>query len=151
MKLDDFEKLQEVALKEIAMPDTIEKIIEKNNLLPAIVQKWIKLYSTQKIVCSNLTVELGEIYGDLYKCFKMPNKSKDIQAKYNLTINEFWDNAKAIESQINVVPAYIAKMKELNQQKYILDFIEKTLDNIRKLGFAIKNYLDYKKILMANY
>jgi hypothetical protein len=42
-------------------------------------------------------------------------------------------------------------MKELNQQKYILDFIEKTLDNIRNLGFAIKNYLDYKKILMANY
>ena len=70
MKLDDFEKLQEVALKEIAMPDTIEKIIEKNNLLPAIVQKWIKLYSTQKIVCSNLTVELGEIYGDLYSVLK---------------------------------------------------------------------------------
>lgn len=149
MKIEDFEKLMKDADKDVEMPDSYEGIIKKNNLLPGIIQKWIKLYQDQQYVYSNLKVELAELYGDLYKCFKLPKHTKELQSKYNFVVNEFWDNAKAIESQINVVPAYIKKMKQVNQQKYILDFIEKTLKNMENLGYVIKNYIDYKKTMMA--
>lgn len=151
MKLSDFEEIEKKADIDLAMPDTLEKIIEKNNLLPAIVQEWIKLYQNQKYVCATLNVELQEMYGELTKCFKMPKQTKELQAKYNITINEFWDNAKSIESQINCCQPYVAMQKKVNQQKYFLDFIENTLTNIRNLSFSIKNYLEYKKIMMASY
>ena len=38
-------------------------------------------------------------------------------------------------------------IKEYDTQKYYYDFIEETLTNIKNLGFTIKNYLDYKKML----
>lgn len=151
MNLAQFKEVEKKATEDLTMPDTLEGIIQKNNLLPAIVQEWIKLYQDQKYVCSSLNVELLEMYGDLTKCFKMPKQTKEMQQKYGITINEFWDNAKSIESQINCCAPYIAMVKKVNQQKYFLEFIENTLNNIRNLGFAIKNYLDYKKIMMATY
>ena len=57
--------------------------------------------------------------------------------------------AKEIDSQINCCTPYVAKLKQVNQQKYFLEFIENTLNNIKNLSFAIKNYLDYKKLMMA--
>lgn len=151
MKLEDFKEIEAKADEDLKMPDTLEAIINKNNILPAIVQEWIKLYQNQKYVCSSLNVEMLEMYGELTKCFKLPKQTKELQKKYNITINEFWDNAKSIESQINCCAPYVAMMKKVNQQKYFLEFIENTLNNIKNLAFAIKNYLDYKKLLMATY
>ncbi len=149
MNLETFKKLEEKANTDLSMPDTMEAIIKKNNLLPAIIQDWIKLYQDQKYVCASLNVELLELYGDLTKCFKKPRVTKELQQKYNITINDFWETAKEIDSQINCCAPYVAKLKQVNQQKYFLDFIENTLNNIKNLSFTIKNYLDYKKIIMA--
>ena len=151
MNLTEFKEIEKKADLDLEMPDTLEKIMDKNNLLPAIVQDWIKLYQNQKYVCSSLNVEMLEMYGELTKCFKFPKQTKELQKKYNITINEFWDNAKSIESQINCCAPYVAMQKKVNQQKYFLEFIENTLNNIRNLAFSIKNYIDYKKLLMATY
>lgn len=149
MTLDEFERLQQIAAKDVEMPDKLDKIQEKNTLLPAIIQKWTKLYSTQKYLVSNLTIDLGELYTKLFNAYKFPDKKNN---PYNLELNHFWgDKPKEIELQINAVPCYIAKSKELNTQKYILDFIEKTLANIKDLRFAIRNYIDIKEILTTNY
>lgn len=151
MNIDEFKQLREDADEDVKMPDTMEAIIQKNNLLPAIVQKWTKLYNIQEFLCSRLNIELMQIYGEIYKCYKFSKLTKDLQQKYNLSVNELWDNSKGIETQINCNPVYIAKVKEVNQQKYILEFIKQTLDNIKNLSFTIKNYIEYKKILTASY
>lgn len=62
-----------------------------------------------------------------------------------------WGNAKEIDSQINANPEYCKIMREINQQKYFLNFITETLINMKNLGFVIKNYLDYKKIINSNF
>ena len=149
MTLDEFKLLKQKADKDVKMPDTFEDVMTKNNLLPAIVQDWQKLYSNQKFIMSNLNVELAQIYGDLYKCFKFSRQTADLQKSYGITVNEIWDNSKGIETQISCNPAYVTKLKQVNQQKYILEFIEATLDNIKNLAFTIKNYIEYKKILSA--
>jgi hypothetical protein len=149
MNLETFKQVEEKAKTDLSMPDTLEAIIKKNNILPAVIQEWIKLYQDQKYVCASLNVELLELYGDLTKCFKRPRNTVELQKKYNITINEFWETAKEIDSQINCCTPYVAKLKQVNQQKYFLEFIENTLNNIKNLSFAIKNYLDYKKLMMA--
>ena len=40
---------------------------------------------------------------------------------------------------------------QINQQKYFLNFITETLSNMKNLGFVIKNYLDYRKIVSTNF
>lgn len=149
MTIEEFQAVIKDSNEDIKMPDTYSDIIKKNNLLPGIIQKWIKLYQDELYVYNNLKVDVGEIYGELYKCFKLPKHTKELQTKYNFVVNEFWDNSKAIESQINIVPFYVKKLKQLNQQKYIVDYIEKTLKNVESLGFSIKNYIDYKKTIMG--
>ena len=62
-----------------------------------------------------------------------------------------WGNAKEIDSQINANPEYCKLMREINQQKYFLNFITETLSNMKNLGFVIKNYLDYRKIVSTNF
>ena len=42
-------------------------------------------------------------------------------------------------------------LREINEQKYFLTFITETLSNMKNLGFVIKNYLDYKKIINSNF
>lgn len=150
MKLKDYEHLKEVADGEMKMPDTIEEIIKRRNTLPADEQKYTKLLAVQTQLCADLEVDLAELYGILYKCFKFPRMNKELIAKYGLTINEIWDTSKAIESQIDCVPAYIKLKKELNIQKAIKEFVQDTRKSIIDLGFAIKDYLDYKRGLMSN-
>lgn len=149
MTLEEFDKLQLIADNEVSLPNTFDGIMEKNRLLPTLLQKWTKLLSGQKYIYSTLNIELLEMQGELMKCYKFPKQTKDLQSKYNITINELWSTGKEIESVINTIPCYIAKAKEVNQQKYILDFIDKTVENIRSMGFIIKDYIKMKELLMA--
>lgn len=149
MTLEEFERLQQIADKDAEMPDKMDKVAEKNMLLPSIIQKWTKLYSKQKFIVATLTVEQCELYTTLFNAYKFPDKKNN---PYNLDLNHFWgDKPKEIELQINAVPIYVAKCKEVNTQKYFLDFIEKTLANIKDLRFSIKNYIDINQILTTNY
>jgi hypothetical protein len=134
MKVEDFETLKKYAEEDTALPDNIEQVMQVNNLLPSTVQKWTKLYTTQKYLISQLKVNLNKIYGECYYYYKFND-------------NVSWGTTKEIESQIYKDPKYLAAVKEYDTQKYYFDFIEETLTNIKNLGFTIKNYLDYKKML----
>ena len=149
MKLADYESLKVRAENELKMPDTIEEIIKKRNQLPGLEQNYTKLLAVQTQLCADLEVDLAELYGKLYKCFKFPRMNKELISEYGLSINEIWDTSKGIESQIDCVPAYIKMKKDLNIQKAIKEFVQDTRKNIIDLGFAIKDYLDYKRGLMS--
>lgn len=134
MKVEDFEILKKYAEEDTTLPDNIEEVIRVNNLLPSTIQKWTKLYTTQKYLVSQLKVSLNKIYGELYYYYKFND-------------NVSWGTTKEIESQIYKDSKYLMAIKEYDTQKYYYDFIEETLTNIKNLGFTIKNYLDYKKML----
>jgi hypothetical protein len=85
-----------------------------------------------------LKLRPGEKYGALVKFYKFDDSYS-------------WGNAKEIDSQINANPEYCKMLREINQQKYFLNFITETLSNMKNLGFVIKNYLDYRKIVSTNF
>ena len=134
MKLEDFEKLKQIAVEDTKLPDTLKEIMKINNLLPATIQRWTTLYTKQRFIVATLKTQVNEVYGEKFKFYKFDD-------------NYSWSTTKEVESQINRDPAYLAILKEHDTQKYILDFIEETVNNIKNLGFTIKNYIDYQKML----
>ena len=84
---DLFKKLQEVGERYCKMPDTLSEIAKKNNSLPTEIQYMQKFYTQQKYEVEKLKIELDELYGQLYKHYRIDD---DIQ----------WNTTKEIESQI---------------------------------------------------
>lgn len=138
MTVDEFKVLQDKATEELKMPDKMSEIIDKNNLLPTFISEWQKLYANQTYIVKDMEIKAAEKYGQLVKFYKFNDSYS-------------WGNAKEIDSQINANPEYCKLMREINQQKYFLNFITETLSNMKNLGFVIKNYLDYKKIINSNF
>lgn len=138
MTVQEFKDLQKKAETELKMPDKMSEIIDKNNLLPTFISDWQKLYANQTYIVKKLEIDAGVKYGELVKFYKFQD-------------NYSWGNAKEIDSQINANPEYCKMLREINEQKYFLTFITETLSNMKNLGFVIKNYLDYKKIINSNF
>lgn len=138
MTVQEFKDLQAKATEELKMPDKMSEIIDKNNLLPTFISDWQKLYANQTYIVKKLEIDAAIKYGELVKYYKFQD-------------NYSWGNAKEIDSQINANPEYCKMLREINEQKYFLTFITETLSNMKNLGFVIKNYLDYKKIINSNF
>ncbi len=138
MTVQEFKDLEKKAETELKMPDKMSEIIDKNNLLPTFISDWQKLYANQTYIVKKLEIDAGVKYGELVKFYKFQD-------------NYSWGNAKEIDSQINANPEYCKMLREINEQKYFLTFITETLSNMKNLGFVIKNYLDYKKIVNTNF
>lgn len=138
MTVQEFKDLEKKAETELKMPDKMSEIIDKNNLLPTFISDWQKLYANQTYIVKKLEIDAAIKYGELVKYYKFQD-------------NYSWGNAKEIDSQINANPDYCKMLREINEQKYFLTFITETLSNMKNLGFVIKNYLDYKKIINSNF
>lgn len=138
MTVQEFKELEKKAETELKMPDKMSEIIDKNNLLPTFISDWQKLYANQTYIVKKLEIDAAIKYGELVKYYKFQD-------------NYSWGNAKEIDSQINANPDYCKMLREINEQKYFLTFITETLSNMKNLGFVIKNYLDYKKIINSNF
>lgn len=134
MTIQEFKELEKSAEEEIKMPDTLREVIDKNNYLPTLINKYQKLYANQTYIVKSLEIDAAVKYGELVKYYKF-------QDSYS------WGNAKEIDSQINSNAEYTKLLRNINEQKYFLNFITETLNNLKNLGFVIKNYIDYKKIV----
>lgn len=138
MTAEDFKKLQAIAEEEVKMPDKLREIIDKNNYLPTLIMKWQKLYANQLYIVKAMEIDCGEKYGELLKYYKFQDSCA-------------WSTTKEIESQINSNPVYCKMLRDVNTQKYYLNFIQETMNDMKNLNFVIKNYLDYKKMESSNY
>ena len=137
MTIAEFKKLQEQAKEELKMPDNLSGIMEKNNLLPTYIYEWQRLYADLTYIVKDMKIKANEKYGELVKLYKFND-------------NYSWNNAKEIDSQINANPEYCKIMRSINEQEYFLTFITETLEDFKNLGYNIKNYLDYKKLMMGS-
>ena len=91
----------------------------------------------ESYIVKDMKIKANEKYGELVKFYKFND-------------NYSWNNAKEIDSQINANPEYCKIMRSINEQEYFLTFITETLEDFKNLGYNIKNYLDYKKLMMGS-
>ena len=121
MTIQEFKELEKSAEEEIKMPDTLREVIEKNNYLPTLINKYQKLYANQTYIVKSLEIDAAVKYGELVKFYKF-------QDSYS------WGNAKEIDSQIK--STYSLKKNfsnydiEMAQKLFSEIFIKLKLSNI---------------------
>ncbi len=135
---EKFMTLKSMADEDTTIPDTLPEIAKKNLVLPTLIQKWTKYYTSQKYAVHCAEIDLEELYGQMYK-----------DKKFNDNV-DWGSSSKGIDSQIKSDPNYCTKLRTLAAQQYYLDFISETLATLKQMHYTIKNYIDYKKITTSN-
>lgn len=135
MEIKEYEKLVSIADEHLKMQDNEKEIVAKNNLIPNYMQFWTKCYAKQNKTVQELKIQLNEVGARIYT-------RERFEGNYQLT-------GKEAEMQTYGDPEYCEVSRKLKDQEAILDFIDKTINNIRTMSFNIKNYLDYRKLMMG--
>lgn len=129
MKLKNFEKLQGIIKRAVIWDeDTIEEMEKK---LGKMYQNLTNIFFKEKLLTDDLQTELKKMYSDLF--IELKTKS-----------NRAYDTKHEVDTVINSNEDYYRKTLEFNKQKAILDWIEKTMDNLNNIKFEIKDYMNWK-------
>lgn len=129
MTLEEFSELQKKAEQDLACDKVI--VQDKCRDVPSIYQRWLNLFNKENRIYTALVIKQKALYGELYK---------ELRFKSNYAWTE-----DGIKSQIAAHPKWLEVAVEVDKQKHVIDFIQSTLDNINRLGFSIKSYIDLLK------
>lgn len=128
----DFEKLQEYLDKKISFTKDNAEI--KLQELPNIHQNLIKVLASIHSELNTLQRQQGELHGQLLKFYKFESDYR-------------WENQKETEWQIKSNAKYIALQEKIDVLEVQSDYIGKTFDNIKNVGYAVKNYIEWKRFV----
>lgn len=125
-----FKKLQQKVVKDLDFND--ENVLEKSTRIPTFYQRYLELYIDEIRKLKNVSISLDTKYGELYKYYKYED-------------NHTWDNKAEIVSQINTNEDYNVLKQEQIKREFVVKYLEEVLDNIKRMSFSIKNFIDLKK------
>ena len=132
MTYEDFKKLKRRALEDLEFNE--DNAIELSIKVPNLYQKYLSLYINELDKYKKLVVKRDRMYGELLRNEKVNGdiewKSKDEYNSVIMTNDNYYD----------------LKLKT-QEQEHIVKFLEDTLDNIKRMSFNIKNFIDLKKFL----
>lgn len=137
---EDFEKLKELLDEELNYdPTSYRNMQEKNSKIPNLLQFYLGLYIEQKEELNNLQSRLKQLYASLYHKYKYPSKGDGIEFQYAL------DNKTEIAIYIDGNDLYIKNSLKVEKQKLQVEFLEKTIQNIKDMSWSIKTSLEQRK------
>ena len=111
---------------------TPENILDKSIQLGTLFQRYSQIHNTELLKLKTLSVEKDKLYGDLYH-------KKKFEGSFTL------DSNKEIDIYVKADDTYYKLLVKIANQEVIVDWLEQTINNINKLGFYIKNYVDIYK------
>jgi TorA maturation chaperone TorD len=129
MKLKNFEKLQGIIKRSIIWEE--EDIESMEQKLGKMYQNLTNIFFKEKLLTDDLQTELKKKYSEVF--IDLKEKS-----------NRAYDSKYEIETVINSNDDYYKLCLEFNKQRAILDWLEKTLDNLNNIKFEIKDYMNWK-------
>lgn len=130
MDVDTFNKLKRLAEREIAFDAT--NVYEVSARVPNLYQKYLDIYMNEYKILKKIDIDMDKLYGEKLKHYKHSDNYK-------------WDNKGELDSQIKSDNDYHTKRIEHAKQEHIVKYLEEVLDNIKRLSFSIKNYIDLQK------
>ena len=136
MNIETFNKLKQIADKELTFDEKKADIACAN--VPAMYQRYLDIYSTEFHLLKTKQADLEMLYGELYKKVKFHDQYQ-------------WGAKGEVDSQINTNVEYYRLRIEVAQQEVIVQYLEQLLDNIKRLSYTIKNWIDIKKFMAGMY
>lgn len=137
MTESDFATLQVNAQKELTIRDD-QSALTISRCLPRLLQYYLGLLATETRVLKKLSIQHDRLYHKLYHKTKFGD---DV---------EHSNSAREFEVYINANEEMVVVNSDLALQQSIVTYLEGTVDNIRKLPFSLKNYIELKRFLEGN-
>ena len=134
MNLEKFELLKQRADKDIKVD--LSNIVEKSLKFSSIYHNYSKLYIDELKQLKELSLEKEKIFGELYDKYKFHNDYK-------------LDSKTEIEIYVKSDKQYFEIAQKYYQQESIVKYLEQLIDNINKVGYNIKNYIELEKIKLG--
>jgi hypothetical protein len=113
--------------------------VDKNDLskmtleLPWIYNKYLKRYLAEMRTLGELESDLVKYHGERFKYYKIDYERR-------------MDNKFEIEEMINQEPEYNKLCRDKKKQESYVQYIEKSLDNIKNISYQVKNHIEWLKI-----
>ena len=130
MSDEEFKKLQIIAKRDtdINQDNVMEKSLEMTKLYTTYSRK----YATQLGKLKNINIEKAKLYKKLYHHYKFDGDFR-------------LDTKKEIEGYVFGDTDYTELRLLADKQTIIVDFLEKTLGNIQRASFNIRDYIELQK------
>ena len=133
MNIENFNKLKRIASSEVIFdPNKLEDIIGGN---ASMYQRYLGIYNKELLELKELKIEYDRLYGISLK-----------EVKFKGYDGYQWSTKTEIDSQINTIDEIITLRKKLAIQEIIVDYFQNLLENIKRLSYTTKNWIDYKKL-----
>lgn len=136
MTKEEFSILKDRSVEDLTLTDHPDELMRKNLQLPGIKQVYIEALKQQASYVEALEQKKSELLANAV------TKVKKSAMLYSI---------KETREQAEQDPEIVKINKELIIQKYYLNWLEATSDNINTLGFAIKNWIEWRKITSTNF
>ena len=138
MKSEEFNELKNILEEELTFdPTSYKDMQQKLSRIPNLLQTYLTIYINQKEILNDLETRLKETYASLYH--KYPTKGDGLEFEYNLeTKNE-------INLYVEGNEDYIKKSLIVEKQRIQVEYLEKTLQNIRDMLWSLKYTIDQRK------
>jgi hypothetical protein len=131
-----FKRLKKQAMSDLRFNE--ENALEMAMKIPNLYQRYLDVYIDEMRKLKELNVSVDEKYGELYKYFKYED-------------NKAWSNKGDIDSQINSNKEYCSLKRESIKLEFVVKYLEEVLDNIKRMSFSVKNYIDLQKFKAGMY
>jgi hypothetical protein len=132
-----FKQIRDFFEETLVFDDSDAKLTSLTRSLPGIYQKAINMYTDQYQTCNNLKTVKEELYGKLYLQHKKNNDRSFSKPEIDILIQS---EGKYRDIKI-----------EYNTQEMYLKYLDFTIDNIKKISFQVKNYIEIKKFFSGDY
>lgn len=133
MKADDFKALK---IKIDNFVDFDEAKAEATLLaIPKMYQELVDTFSKEMHVFNTIKQEYDVVIAELLKFYKFEDKHA-------------WNNKQEIDIRMKSDKRYLEMNEKLIKQKFVVDYLENSMNNVKNLSFTIKHWIEYKKFVM---
>jgi hypothetical protein len=136
MTEEKFKKYRDFFSTTLIIKDSESSVLKLTKSIPGLYQQAIDIFTDQLRETKDLAVLKEEIYSKHWKKFYDGNKTY---------------SKPEIDVLIKQQQSYLNVCIEYNKQEMYLKYFEATMDNIKKVSFQIKNYIDVKKFFAGDY
>lgn len=130
MNKSDFQKMQTMVEKQTYIDET--NILGKSHEIHTLYQYYLRILTNEMSVLDDLEQKKLTKYGSLFEYYKFNHSYR-------------YETKSEIESQIFADPNYQQISRQYDEQKCVVIYLEKTLENIKNMSFSIKNFMEVKR------
>lgn len=128
-KLPSFEEFEAIVDRDLAVSEATAK--SKSIEIPSLKIKYLGFRRTQKSEVNRLKNILDQ-------------KKSELLVQYRFKDKYQWDRKEQLEIRIEGDISYQEALKDYNDNKDFLDYIDGVLDTINRISFNIANYVKLK-------